>query len=105
MPSRPYKALPRNQQRLKQRFQRALFEELAGPWMGRDCPYLRIVNHLADGQGKASSRSFLAAIRQAAEDSLQRHDAYPLALHMPDLYRLGFRKGCPSAMNPQVSSD
>ena len=71
--------------------QRALFEKLAGPWMGRDrrrgVPYLWIVNHLADGQGQASPRSFLAAIRQAAEDSRQRYDDYPLALHYDSLKR------------------
>ena len=71
--------------------QRSLFEKLAGPWMGRDrrrgVPYLWIVNHLADGQGQTGPRSFLAAIREAAEDSLQRYEDYPLALHYESLKR------------------
>jgi len=82
--------LPRVLQQNDQ-LQRVLFEKLAGPWMGRDrrrgVPYLWIVNHLADGQGQTSPRSFLAAIRQAAEDSRQRYDNYPLALHYESLKR------------------
>ena len=64
--------------------QRALFEKLAGPWMGRDSrrgvPYTWIVNHLADSQGQTTPRSFLTAIRKAAEESRHRYrDAeYPL---------------------------
>ena len=73
------------------RIQRNLFAKLAGPWMGKDrrrgVPYLWIVNHLADSQSQASPRSFLAAIRQAAEDSLQRYGDHPLALHYESLKR------------------
>jgi hypothetical protein len=64
--------------------QRALFEKLAGRWMGRDSrrgvPYTWIVNHLADSQGQATPRSFLTAIRKAAEESRHSYqDAeYPL---------------------------
>jgi hypothetical protein len=64
--------------------QRALFQKLAGRWMGRDSrrgvPYTWIVNHLADSQGQTTPRSFLTAIRKAAEESRHRyHDAeYPL---------------------------
>lgn len=65
--------------------QRALFEALAGPWMGRDkrrgVPYVWSVSHLADGRGQTSPRSFLAAIRQAAEDSQAFHPTHELALH------------------------
>ena len=54
----------------------------------RGVPYLWIVNHLADGQGQTSPRSFLAAIREAAEDSLQqRYRDYPRALHYESLKR------------------
>lgn len=57
--------------------QRALFERLAGPWMGKDArrgvPYVWSVSHLADARGETSPRSFLAAIRKAAEDSCERH--------------------------------
>ena len=71
--------------------QRALFEALAGPWMGRDrrrgVPYVWTVSHLADGQGRTSPRSFLAAIRQAAEDSLERNQDHPYALHYESIKR------------------
>lgn len=71
--------------------QRALFEALAGPWMGRDrrrgVPYVWAAGHLADGKGRTSPRSFLAAIRQAAEDSLDRYPDYPLALHYESIKR------------------
>ncbi len=71
--------------------QRALFERLAGPWMGKDkrrgVPYIWSVGHLADGRGQTSPRSFLAAIRQAAQDSLERYAEYPLALHYESIKR------------------
>jgi hypothetical protein len=70
--------------------QRRLFVRLAGPWMGKDrrrgVPYIWIVNHLADGRGQTSPRSFLEAIKKAAEDS-QRYSDYPLALHFESLKR------------------
>lgn len=72
--------------------QRALFEALAGPWMGKDrrrgVPYVWSVSHLADGKGQTSPRSFLAAIRAAAEDALEKysgHDGY--ALHYESIKR------------------
>ena len=65
--------------------QRALFEALAGPWMGggpkRGVPYVWSVSHLADGHGRTSPRSFLAAIRQAAEDSIEKYPSHPHPLH------------------------
>lgn len=71
--------------------QRKAFECLAGPWMGRDkrrgVPYTWSVSHLADGQGRTSPRSFLAAIRQAAEDSAQRHQEHEYALHYESIKR------------------
>lgn len=70
--------------------QRRLFERLAGPWMGKDrrrgIPYIWIVNHLADGRGQTTPRSFLEAIKMAADDS-QRYVGYPLALHYESLKR------------------
>ncbi len=58
--------------------------------MGKDrrrgIPYLWIVNHLADGRGQTSPRSFLQAIKKAAEAS-QRYSDYPLALHFESLRR------------------
>ncbi len=71
--------------------QRKAFERLAGTWMGRDrrrgVPYTWCVSHLADGQGRASPRSFLAAIRQAAEDSAERYGQHEFALHYESIKR------------------
>jgi hypothetical protein len=71
--------------------QRASFERLAGPWMGRDrrrgVPYTWSVSHLADGRGQTSPRSFLAAIRQAAEDSSERYPQHEVALHYESIKR------------------
>ncbi len=82
--------------------QRALFEALAGPWMGRDrrrgVPYIWSVGHLADGKGRTSPRSFLAAIRQAAEDSLERYPDHPHALHYESIKR-GIQKASEIRVN------
>jgi hypothetical protein len=71
--------------------QREAFHKLAGPWMGRDrrrgVPYTWSVGHLADGRGQTSPRSFLAAIRQAAEDSRERHPQHEYALHFDSIKR------------------
>lgn len=71
--------------------QRKAFETLAGPWMGRDkrrgVPYTWSVGHLADGRGQTSPRSFLAAIRQAAEDSSERYSDHDYALHFESIKR------------------
>lgn len=71
--------------------QRDLFEALAGPWMGRDrrrgVPYIWSVSHLADGRGRTSPRSFLAAIRQAAEDSLENYPEHEQPLHFESIKR------------------
>jgi len=82
--------------------QRALFNTLAGPWMGRDkrrgVPYVWSVSHLADGKGRTSPRSFLAAIRQAAEDTEERYPDYPLALHYESIKR-GIQKASEIRVN------
>lgn len=71
--------------------QRALFIELAGKWMGRDrrrgIPYTWTVGHLADARGRTSPRSFLAAIRAAAENSQERHPSHPYPLHYESIKR------------------
>lgn len=71
--------------------QRALFEALAGPWMGKDrrrgVPYVWSVSHLADGKGRTSPRSFLASIRAAAEDSSEKYLDYSYALHYESIKR------------------
>lgn len=71
--------------------QRALFEALAGKYMGRDhrrgVPYVWIVSHLDDTKRRASPRSFLAAIRAAADDSMERYPHHGLALHYESIKR------------------
>lgn len=51
--------------------QRSLFHAIAGPYMGtekrRGYPYTWLPNHLGDAHGQVSPRSFLAALRTAAE--------------------------------------
>lgn len=70
---------------------RQLFEKIAGDKMGKDArrgvPYVWSVSHLADGHGQTSPRSFLAAIKSAADDSLTRYPDYPLALHYESIKR------------------
>ncbi|MFM0518420.1 hypothetical protein PQR08_13390 [Caballeronia jiangsuensis] len=70
---------------------RGLFEEIAGPWMGRDrrrgIPYVWSVSHLADGLGRTSPRSFLAAIRAAGDDSIDKYPDYTFALHYESIKR------------------
>lgn len=71
--------------------QKLAFATLAGPWMGRDkrrgIPYTWSVGHLADGRGQTSPRSFLAAIKQAAEDSQERYPQHDYALHYESIKR------------------
>lgn len=51
--------------------QEKVFHAITEPYMGRDhrrgLPYSWLPNHLADAQGQISPRSFLAALRNAAE--------------------------------------
>ena len=72
--------IKRNDAKLK-----ALFEQLAGAWMGRDrrrgVPYIWTIGHLADGKRKTSPRSFLAAIRTAAQKTADDHPDHTLPLH------------------------
>jgi hypothetical protein len=71
--------------------QRELFKKLAGPYMGTDqrrgIPYLWSVKHLADGTGQTSPRSFLEAIRNAADDSSEKYLDHPYALHYESIKR------------------
>ena len=74
-----------------QESQHKLFTALAGPWMGRDRrrghTYTWIVGHLSDSRGLASPRSFLAAVRAAAEDASDRYSDYEYALHYESIKR------------------
>lgn len=63
--------------------QRRIFHAITGPWMGQDrrrgFPYTWLPNHLGDAYRLVSPRSFLAAIRHAAEDTPR--ESYPYALY------------------------
>lgn len=80
-----------DEMKIESEAQRKAFERLAGPWMGRDkrrgVPYTWSVSHLADGHGRTSPRSFLAAIRHAAEDCAERYPNHDLALHYESIKR------------------
>jgi hypothetical protein len=71
--------------------QRALFHALTGEWMGQDhrrgFPYTWIPSHLADANGRTSPRSFLAALRAAAEDTQKRYGNYERVLHYESIKR------------------
>lgn len=70
---------------------RPLFHAVTGPWMGkgarRGFPYTWTVNHLADAHGRVSPRSFLVALRKAAEDSETRYSNHEFALHYESIKR------------------
>ena len=71
--------------------QTAVVHALAGEWMGRDRrrgrPYTWVPSHLADAAGKTSPRPFLAALRQAAEDTRARYPDHRYALHYESIKR------------------
>ena len=75
----------------KEDYQRDKFHEIAGPWMGtnrrRGFPYTWIPNHLADTEGRVSPRSFLSALRTAADDTNQEHPNHDYALHYNSIKR------------------
>ncbi|MBI5498745.1 MAG: hypothetical protein HY907_00770, partial [Deltaproteobacteria bacterium] len=79
--------------------QRGLFELLADKWMGRDPKrgraYTWLPRHLGDSAGRSSPRSFLEAIRVAAEQTAS--DA-PLALSAA-----GIREGVQAASQRRVT--
>ena len=71
--------------------QREKFHVIAGPWMGRGpkrgFPYTWIPNHLADTEGRVSPRSFLTALKTAAENTADSHPAHDYALHYDSIKR------------------
>lgn len=70
--------------RENEEIQRNVFHDIAFKWMGRDhrrgFPYTWLPNHLGDARDQVSPRSFLRAIRTAAEASRSYHP-WPHALH------------------------
>lgn len=70
---------------------RERFHSLAGQWMGKDrrrgFPYTWIPNHLGDTEKRVSPRSFLKALKQAAEDTEERYRMHGHALHYDSIKR------------------
>lgn len=85
--------------RVDEDLQEALFERLAGKAMGsstkRGKPYTWLVNHLQDGKDQVSPRSFLAALRTAANEAAE-DDNQPIG------YR-GIQRGVQEASTIRVT--
>ncbi|GAA2022247.1 hypothetical protein [Pseudokineococcus marinus] len=66
-----------------------LFTKIAGPYMGssikRGRTYQWLPSHLADGRGMVSPRSFLTALRQAAERTSTLRGGHEYAIHRDEL--------------------
>lgn len=64
--------------------QQRLFHELTGQYMGdsarRGFPYKWLTNHLADAHGETTPRSFLVALRSAAEETIEQYPESGYAL-------------------------
>ena len=71
--------------------QREKFHNISGPFMGRNrrrgFPYTWIPNHLGDTAGRVSPRSFLRALRTAAEDTAERYPEHKFTLHYESIKR------------------
>ncbi len=67
--------------------QRKVFHAITGPYMGKDrrrgYPYTWLPNRLGDTRRQVSPRSFLAALRKAAEDEQRKEYGY--ALHYENI--------------------
>ena len=76
---------------VREEHQRSTFHAITGPWMGKGpkqgFPYTWISNHLGDTDGRVSPRSFLAALRRAAEDTDAEYSEYEYALHYDSVKR------------------
>lgn len=87
--------------RVDEDLQESVFEEIAGKAMGsstkRGKPYTWLVNHLQDGRDQVSPRSFLAALRTAANEATEDDDeALPIG------YR-GIQRGVQEASTIRVT--
>jgi len=83
------------------RRQKVLFEALAGPYMGaghrKGHTYTWLPNHLVDGLGQVSPRSFLSALREAVSTTGTEYTGHPFALHHE-----GIRRGVQQASRIRV---
>lgn len=85
-----------------QETQRTVFTDIAGPWMGanhrKGHTYTWLPNHLVDGIGQTSPRSFLQALRTANEETRDKFASHPYALHWD-----GIRRGVQAASVTRVA--
>lgn len=83
--SKPDRFVPPRSLTSDEATQHTIFEQMAGEYMGRNHrrgrTYPWLPNHLADGRGQTSPRSFLVALRTAAETTEHRFAAHHRALH------------------------
>ena len=81
--------------------QQETFHRIAGRSMGpswrRGRPYTWVANHLEDTENRLSPRSFLAALRAAAEHTSNEHPEHEYALHYD-----GIRRGVLAASKIRV---
>ena len=70
--------------------QQAIFHTITGPLMGdsarRGFPYSWLPNHLADAQNEISPRSFLIALRSAAQYTIDNEAGWGYAVHPHGLH-------------------
>lgn len=75
--------------------QSSAFIDIAGPYMGtnhrKGHSYPWLPNHLADGNDQTSPRTFLVALRAAAEDTVNKYADHQYALHW-DAIRRGVQR-------------
>ncbi|MEU2179635.1 hypothetical protein [Streptomyces thermolilacinus] len=87
--------------------QKDVFEEIADPFMGsnvrRGKTYAWLPNHLMDGRGQVSPRSFLEALSTAAETTRSNHPDHGRALHHEGI-RAGVQKASARRVE-EVSED
>ncbi|MET9656055.1 hypothetical protein [Streptomyces sp. NPDC006510] len=87
--------------------QTQLFEQIADPFMGSNFrkgrPYTWLPNHLMDGQGRISPRSFLQALLTAAEGTHTGYRNHDRALHQQAI-RTGVQKASQRRVE-EVSED
>jgi hypothetical protein len=82
--------------------QQEIFTDIAGPYMGtnhrRGHTYTWLPNHLMDGAEQVSPRSFLTALREAAEYTAEARSSHDLPLHHE-----GIRRGVQKASETRVT--
>jgi len=85
-----------------QEVQQEKFTDIAGPWMGanhrKGYTYTWLPNHLMDGIGQTSPRSFLRALTSANEETGDKFAGHKYALHWD-----GIRRGVQAASSTRVA--